>query len=225
MRENDVIIIENFLDNKEQTLDVKEEPFEKLMFFYKSALNQLTTQMNIIKDEFQVKNYKINVPTEEATYLEKCRNILIEINASNVYDLKYSISKDIEKEYTYIPYKITEDIKEAVIDANIIFITLPSFASKKIILESQEYIKPKTWVGFYPGTGGIEFISKKLIEKGCIIFGTQRICSVVRLKEYGKYVVTELVSYIRPEKRFASVEDMLTQIKADCVYAKDVLQQ
>lgn len=42
---------------------------------------------------------------------------------------------------------------------------------------------------------------------------------------YGKYVVTELVSYIRPEKRFASVEDMLTQIKADCGYAKDVLQQ
>lgn len=42
---------------------------------------------------------------------------------------------------------------------------------------------------------------------------------------YGKYVVTELVSYIRPEKRFASVEDMLTQIKADCVYAKDLLQQ
>lgn len=42
---------------------------------------------------------------------------------------------------------------------------------------------------------------------------------------YGKYVVTELVSYIRSEKRFASVEDMLTQIKADCVYAKDVLQQ
>lgn len=54
MRENDVIIIENFLDNKEQALDVKEEPFEKLMFFYKSALNQLTTQMNIIKDEFKV---------------------------------------------------------------------------------------------------------------------------------------------------------------------------
>ena len=54
MRENDLIIIENFLENKEQALDVKEEPFEKLMFFYKSALNQLTTQMNIIKDEFKV---------------------------------------------------------------------------------------------------------------------------------------------------------------------------
>lgn len=42
---------------------------------------------------------------------------------------------------------------------------------------------------------------------------------------YGKFVITELVSYIRPEKRFASVEDMLTQIKADCVYAKEVFQQ
>lgn len=54
MRENDIIIIENFLENKEQALDVREEPFDKLMFFYKSALAQLTTQMNIIKDEFKV---------------------------------------------------------------------------------------------------------------------------------------------------------------------------
>ena len=54
MRENDLITIENFLENKEEMLDVKEEPFEKLMFFYKSALNKLITQMNIIKDEFQI---------------------------------------------------------------------------------------------------------------------------------------------------------------------------
>ena len=54
MRENDLIIIENFLENKEEKLDVKEEPFDKLMFFYKSALDQLTVQMNIIKEEFQI---------------------------------------------------------------------------------------------------------------------------------------------------------------------------
>ena len=54
MRENDLITIENFLENKEQALDVREEPFDKLMFFYKSALAQLTTQMNILKDEFKV---------------------------------------------------------------------------------------------------------------------------------------------------------------------------
>lgn len=100
------------------------------------------------------------------------------------------LDKDTEQEYTYTPYKITEDIKEAVEDANIIFITLPSFTSKNFIQSSKEYIKPETWIGFYPGTGGIEFISKELIEKGCTIFGTQRICSVVRLKKYGEYVVT-----------------------------------
>ena len=98
--------------------------------------------------------------------------------------------KDTETTYTYIPYKITEDIEEAVKEAEIIFITLPSFASKEIIKKSEEYIKPGTWIGFYPGTGGIEFISKKLIDKGCIVFGTQRICSVVRLEKYGQHVVT-----------------------------------
>ena len=54
MRENELTIIENFLENKEEKLDVKEEPFDKLMFFYNSALKQLELQMNIIKDEFKV---------------------------------------------------------------------------------------------------------------------------------------------------------------------------
>lgn len=39
---------------------------------------------------------------------------------------------------------------------------------------------------------------------------------------YGKNVVTELISFIRPEKRFASIEDMLTAIKKDCEYAKSL---
>lgn len=39
---------------------MKEAPFEKLMFFYKSALKQLELQMNIIKDEFKlIYNYDL----------------------------------------------------------------------------------------------------------------------------------------------------------------------
>ena len=34
MSENELTIIENFLENKEEKLDVKDEPFDKLMFFY-----------------------------------------------------------------------------------------------------------------------------------------------------------------------------------------------
>ena len=48
MRENDLMIIERCIENKNEKLDVKEEPFEKLMFFYKSALKQLELQMNIV---------------------------------------------------------------------------------------------------------------------------------------------------------------------------------
>ena len=60
MRENEITIIENFLENKEEKLDVKEEPFDKLMFFYQSALKQLELQMNIIKDEFKlIYNYDL----------------------------------------------------------------------------------------------------------------------------------------------------------------------
>ncbi|OKZ56956.1 MAG: hypothetical protein BHV99_03705 [Clostridium sp. 26_21] len=54
------MIIEKCIENQNEKLDVKEEPFEKLMFFYKSALKQLELQMNIIKDEFKlIYNYDL----------------------------------------------------------------------------------------------------------------------------------------------------------------------
>ena len=129
----------------------------------------------LLAGEFTKKGHIVTIYTRDTTLWSKEITVL---------------DKDTDLEYKYTPHKITSDIKEAVENAEIIFITLPAFACKNFILQSEEYIKPNTWVGFYPGTGGIEFISKDLIEKGCIIFGTQRICSVARLKEYGKYVVT-----------------------------------
>ena len=60
MRKNDLMIIEKCIEDKNEKLDVKEEPFEKLMFFYKSALKQLELQINIIKDEFKlIYNYDL----------------------------------------------------------------------------------------------------------------------------------------------------------------------
>lgn len=54
MRENELMIIENFLENKEEKVDVDDELYSKLMFFYKSALKQLEVQLDIIKDEFKI---------------------------------------------------------------------------------------------------------------------------------------------------------------------------
>lgn len=100
------------------------------------------------------------------------------------------LDKDVEKEYVYTPFKITDNICEAVFNADIIFITLPAFAIKNFIMRAEKNIKDGAWIGFYPGTGGNEIICENLLNRKCVIFGLQRICSVVRLKEYGKYVVT-----------------------------------
>lgn len=99
-------------------------------------------------------------------------------------------NKDDDSEYTVKPHKITSDIPSSLYESELIFITLPSVATKEYIEKSEKYIKPGTWICFYPGTGGIEFLSSNLLNKGCVIFGTQRICSVARLKEYGKSVTT-----------------------------------
>ncbi|HBT18164.1 MAG TPA: NAD/NADP octopine/nopaline dehydrogenase [Firmicutes bacterium] len=39
-----------------------------------------------------------------------------------------------------------------------------------------------------PGSGGSEFYCKELIERGCILFGFQRVHGIARIKEYGKSV-------------------------------------
>lgn len=60
MKKNEIAIIENCIENKNEKLDVKEEPYEKLMFFYRTALKELEVQMNIIKDEFKIMyNYNL----------------------------------------------------------------------------------------------------------------------------------------------------------------------
>lgn len=96
MRENDLIIIEKFLENKEQALDVKEEPFNKLMFFYKSALMQLTTQMNILKDEFNVM-YNYNLIDHIDTRIKDPKSIIRKLE-----------KKKCEKTYVNLIEKIND---------------------------------------------------------------------------------------------------------------------
>jgi len=130
----------------------------------------------LIAGQFTSKGHKVTIYTRDVKKWSK--------DKITVFDC------DLNKEYSYIPYRITSNVKEAVMNAALIIITLPSFAIKNFIVSAKDYIKKGTIVGIYPGTGANEFECGELIDKGCIIFGTQRICSVVRLKKYGKYVVT-----------------------------------
>ena len=85
---------------------------------------------------------------------------------------------------------VTNDLKMVVQDASLVIVSVPSFAIKELMEKVFPLIDIKTRVLFYPGTGGVEFYCKEFVEKGGVIFGTQRVCSVARLKEYGKHVIT-----------------------------------
>ena len=96
MGENELTIIENFLENKEEKLDVKDEPFDKLMFFYQSALKQLELQMNIIKEEFKIMyNYD-----------------LIDHIDTRIKELKSIVKKMEKKKYKKTYYNLIEKIND-----------------------------------------------------------------------------------------------------------------
>ena len=157
----------------------------------------------LIAGEFTKKNNKVTIYTRDVT--KWCKEDII------VFE------RDLDIEYSYTPYKITSDIQEAVKDAQLIIITLPSFAIKDFIKNAKEYIKSGTIIGIYPGTGANEFEFSELLDKECVIFGTQRICSVVRLKEYGKYVVTsgkrkKMYIGVIPQKNGEMVRELFSRL-------------
>ncbi|MCI1269929.1 MAG: NAD/NADP octopine/nopaline dehydrogenase family protein [Ruminococcus sp.] len=85
-------------------------------------------------------------------------------------------------------YAIKSDIGEAVKDAEIIWIAMPAMLFSSLADKLYDAVKPGQMIGVVPGSGGAEFAFHKLIDKGCTLFGLQRVHSIARLKEYGHSV-------------------------------------
>lgn len=83
---------------------------------------------------------------------------------------------------------ISNNPEEVVVGADIILSTVPSHVFPETMRKISPFIKSGTWIGVMPGSGGTEFYCKKLIERGCILFGFQRVHGIARIKEYGKSV-------------------------------------
>ena len=100
-----------------------------------------------------------NIDIKENIYYEEgIRNILIEINASNVYDLKYSISKDIEEEYGVILEKNNNSILIKNVPTNIDF---------EINVQAKQDINNNVYF-FYPEGGHSESQSLVGMSSGTI---------------------------------------------------------
>lgn len=84
-------------------------------------------------------------------------------------------------------HQITDSL-EILAQADVIFSTLPSNVFCKKIKDMAPFLKKGTYLGIVPGSGGCEFCCQDLIEKGCVLFGFQRVHSIARIREYGKSV-------------------------------------
>lgn len=82
----------------------------------------------------------------------------------------------------------TKDAKCAFSDADVIFVTVPSYCMKKTAEEMEPYVKQGSKICLVPGTGGGECAFLGCSRKGSIIFGLQRVPSVARLVQYGHSV-------------------------------------
>ena len=82
----------------------------------------------------------------------------------------------------------TDNAETAFKDADLIFVTVPSFYMKKQAEIIVPHLKKGCVICLVPGSGGGEFAFKEALNKGCVLCGLQRVPSVARLKEYGKSV-------------------------------------
>jgi opine dehydrogenase len=83
---------------------------------------------------------------------------------------------------------ISNNPADVIEGSSIVIIAVPSTSYKAIYYSIQPFLKPGTWVGAIPGTGGFEWISCDCLEKGIIIFGMQRSPYNCKIKKYGSSV-------------------------------------
>ena len=130
-----------------------------------------------LKDEFQVKNYKINIPTENSTYLEKCRNILIEMD----YILKeYKLLVEEGK----INHKLLE-----MSSTHMFFQNIPSMVRKKYVYPSS---KEYNLISFYFFSDQCMLSYLERTEEKYNNFYSLILNEKVKMEEYPEYDKSDL---------------------------------
>lgn len=95
---------------------------------------------------------------------------------------------DDEKKITYMSGEInvSDNLKETILDADMIMCTFPSHLRKNLIRQIEPYIKESAYLGFFPGYGGAELYCDQLLKRGVTLFALQKVPYVARTKERGK---------------------------------------
>lgn len=83
--------------------------------------------------------------------------------------------------------EVTSDLDSAVGDADIVWITYPTFMLPDLAARLLPNIHAGQFIGVVPGNDA-EFFFSEHIARGAVLFGLQRVHSIARLKQRGKSV-------------------------------------
>lgn len=133
-----------------------------------------------------------NIGTYLAAYISMKESCKVWIHTSKPHLFKDElilVEEEKNLEHNIKLHCASSNIEECVKDADYILITHPSFLIEKTLNEITPYVKSNACIGLIPGFGGKEYLSEDLIKKGCVLFGTQRVPSIIRLEKYGEKVL------------------------------------
>lgn len=112
---------------------------------------------------------------------------------------------------------ITNNLKEAIMGAEWIFITFPSFLFEDLSKSLVPLLKCGQHLVGVPGSGGFELFFKEALVKGVTLTGLQRVHSVARIMESGKKVRE---SGVRKEIKCSSIpisfNNVATSFLSEC---------
>lgn len=99
-------------------------------------------------------------------------------------------SYDTEKQITVhtVLEKVTGNAEEALVNAEVVFLTVPSFLTETAIQRCLPYLDAGMIFCIMPGTGGVEFFCREMLEKGVILAGFDRVTRISRVSVYGSSV-------------------------------------
>lgn len=84
--------------------------------------------------------------------------------------------------------RVTNVMCEALESAEYVYVVWPAQLFVGLAEKMAPYVHEGQKLGIVPGSGGAEFAFQKLMDRGCILFGLQRVHSIARVREYGKSV-------------------------------------
>ena len=90
---------------------------------------------------------------------------------------------------------VSDDPAKVVRGAKFVILAVPHMARDEVLKKIAPFIGPETWLGGFPGFGGLPWSIKRTISRNVPILGLQRVPYVRSTLEYGQAV---LVNGVRP---------------------------